>query len=128
MIRFLLTIIIYNLTVLAYGQILTVRDAESNIPLEMVSIFNPKTKTLLYTDVDGKVEIREFEGSEKIDIRIFGYKSVIKSFAELTDSDYIVLLTQAPSITTNGGICNQMEPIEAEIPAWITTITTAENF
>lgn len=128
MIRFLLIIIIYNLTVLAYGQVLTVRDAESNIPLEMVSIFNPKTKTLLYTDIDGKVDIRGFEGSEKIDIRIFGYKSIIKSFDELTDSDFIILLTPSTiNLQQTVVSATRWSQSRQEIPARITTITTAER-
>jgi hypothetical protein len=49
----------YNLAVFAFGQVLTVRDAESNIPLEMVTVFNQKTKIMLHTDANGKVDIRD---------------------------------------------------------------------
>jgi len=127
--RFLFTIIImYNLTVFAFGQVLTVRDAESNIPLEMVTIFNQKTKIMLHTDVNGKVDIRDLISSEKIDIRLFGYKSVSKSFAELTDSNYIVSLNPSTiNLQQTVVSATRWSQSRQEIPARITTITTAER-
>lgn len=124
----LLTLIVFNLVAIAFGQVLTVRDADTNEPLDLVHIIDQKTKISSYTGEDGKVDMKVFAGSAKIDIRLFGYKSISMSSSELSDSGYTIFL--APStINLQQAVVSatRWSQSRQEIPARITTITTEER-
>ncbi|WP_228780033.1 TonB-dependent receptor [Aquiflexum lacus] len=118
----------FNLVTISFGQVLTVLDVETNKPLELVTIIDQKSKKFSYTDTAGKVDIKDFIGSEQIDIRLFGYRSVSKSFNELLDLGYSIAL--APNtINLQQAVVSatRWSQSRQEIPARITTISTEER-
>ncbi|WP_373523318.1 TonB-dependent receptor domain-containing protein [Aquiflexum sp.] len=126
--RCLLTLIVFNLVTIAFGQVLTVLDAETNKPLDLVHIIDQKTKTSSYTGEDGKVDMKDFAGSGKIDIRLFGYKGISKSFGELSELGFNISLTPN-TINLQQAVVSatRWSQSRQEIPARITTISTEER-
>lgn len=56
-----------------YGQTIRILDRETSEPLPNVAVFNQiKTKTQI-SDIDGKVDISEFNDNERIYFRLYGY-------------------------------------------------------
>jgi hemoglobin/transferrin/lactoferrin receptor protein len=97
MIRFLLTI---TGTVLlsifqAQAQIVTVTDAANGSPLEMATIASEKPRAFVTTNARGQADIHLFKKSEKIEIRMLGYKVAQSNFTQLEQNGFKVSLTSS---------------------------------
>lgn len=112
----------------AIGQILSVRESGSDIPMEFVTIASPKAKLMVHTNAQGEADISSFKGQEKIDIRIFGYIPVSKSYRQLESAGFQVFLEHS-EITLQQAVVSATKWSQSrqEIPARITTITTEER-
>lgn len=112
----------------AFGQILSVRESGSDVPMEFVTIASPKAKLMVHTDAQGEANISSFKGQEKIDIRIFGYIPVSKSYRQLESAGFQVFLEHS-EITLQQAVVSATKWSQSrqEIPARITTITTEER-
>jgi hemoglobin/transferrin/lactoferrin receptor protein len=66
----------------AYGQTITITDAQNNEPVELVTL-SANSKLYVTTNAKGKADISAFKNAEKIEIRSLGYKTVVKSYSEL---------------------------------------------
>lgn len=112
----------------AFGQILSVRESGSDIPMEFVTIASPKAKLMVHTNAQGEADISSFKGQEKIDIRIFGYIPVSKSYRQLESAGFQVFLEHS-EITLQQAVVSATKWSQSrqEIPARITTITTEER-
>jgi len=77
----------------AGAQVLTVKDLESGLPLANASISSEALRLLVTTDLKGQVDLSGFNGAEKIEIRYFGYKTTIQSYADLLQAQLIVALS-----------------------------------
>ncbi|UKN02120.1 TonB-dependent receptor [Paracrocinitomix mangrovi] len=69
-----------------FGQVLTIRDQETTEPLELVSLISYKPSIVEQTNARGQVDISAFEGAERIEIVLLGYKKEVKSYEELANS------------------------------------------
>ncbi len=84
-----ITLIIFiTLTLLSYSQILTIRDKESNQALEMVTIYSESPRASALTNAHGQVDLTEFKGSAKIELRMIGYDNLTLSYAEIEKSEF----------------------------------------
>jgi hemoglobin/transferrin/lactoferrin receptor protein len=75
------SLLLIILTGLTYGQTIKILDRETSEPLANVAVFNQiKTKTQV-TEIDGTVDISEFDANERIYFRLYGYadENLIKS-------------------------------------------------
>lgn len=77
----------------AGAQVLTVKDLESGLPLANASVSSEALNLLMTTDLKGQVDVSGFNGAEKIEIRYFGYKTSIQSYADLAQVQYIIALS-----------------------------------
>ncbi len=68
---------------LSYSQTITIKDFETKKPLEAVTLFSDYPKAYAVTNHNGQVDISNFKGSEKIEIRMLGFKTLIKNFEYL---------------------------------------------
>ena len=80
------------MVLLAHAQVLTVKDQESGLPLENATVSSGNPKILLRTNAKGQAEISALNGAEKIEIRYFGYKTVVQSYAELSQAQFMLAL------------------------------------
>jgi hemoglobin/transferrin/lactoferrin receptor protein len=77
----------------ASAQVLTVKDLESGLPLANASLSSEALRVFVTTDLNGQADISGFNGAEKIEIRYFGYKTTIQSYADLLQAQLIVALS-----------------------------------
>ncbi len=75
------------------SQIITIKDNETQKPIELATLMSANTNAFVTTNAKGQAIISVFEGSKKIVIRSLGYKTEIKSFAEIEKMNFEVMLT-----------------------------------
>lgn len=90
--KLLLLCILTGLSVLGYGQTLTVTDAETGEPMEMVAVFSESPRAYVTTNKEGQADISSMAGFEKIEIQTFGYLQVNRSYAQLREANFEVAL------------------------------------
>jgi len=76
----------------AGAQVITVKDKDTQHPLEMVALTCQNPKAFASTNSQGQADITAFKGAEKIKIHVLGYKSELKSYKELQASGFAVQL------------------------------------
>src|SRR5688572_26986439 len=85
---------------LANAQVITIIDAESKEPLELVVLVSSNSKAFVMTNADGQADIAAFKEAEGIEIRIIGYKVIRKSYAELEAMKFTVELPRSEEHTS----------------------------
>lgn len=83
------------LTFLTYSvkaQTLTIVSQENQSPLEGVTLLSEHPQAATVSNIEGQADISAFAGAELIQIRSQGYKTQIKSFADLAASSFIIAL------------------------------------
>ncbi|HZH69838.1 MAG TPA: TonB-dependent receptor plug domain-containing protein, partial [Flavobacteriaceae bacterium] len=74
-----------------YAQTVTIIDEETNVPIELVTLTSG-TKLYTTTNSEGQADVSKFKDAEIIEIRSLGYKTIVKSFDELTTDSFLLLL------------------------------------
>jgi len=88
---FLLWLLLYYICI-SYAQTITIRDKESHKPLELVTLISKNPKAFATTNAKGQADISGFKASEQIEIRLLGYKTEVKSYAELKSLGFKIML------------------------------------
>lgn len=125
--RLLFTIITLCVLSIASAQVISIQDAESKLPLENATLSSDALKVFLSTNAKGQCEISALNGAEKIEIRYFGYKTLTKSYAELTQANYLISLSPSrialDQIVISATRWNQNQ---RDIPSRVLTISSRE--
>jgi hemoglobin/transferrin/lactoferrin receptor protein len=79
-----------------YAQTVIVKDAKTEKPLELVSVYSGDKNRALITDTRGRVDISSFRNSEELVFRLLGYEILKVSYNELSQQNYSVLLKEQP--------------------------------
>lgn len=87
------TILLLCMVSIAAAQVITLQDAESKLPLENATLSSDNPKVFLTTNAKGQADISTLNGAAKIEIRYFGYKTLVQSYADLTQASYQVSLS-----------------------------------
>ncbi|MBU1096890.1 MAG: TonB-dependent receptor [Bacteroidetes bacterium] len=82
------------LSAVVYAQTVTVKNKETNKPLELVSVFSENLNRSLTTDSKGKVLITTFKNNNKIVFRLMGYKSTELTYSEIEKNNFIVVMEE----------------------------------
>jgi hemoglobin/transferrin/lactoferrin receptor protein len=77
------------------AQILTITDNESGSGLELVTLLSDDPRATAVTNAKGQVNLHAFKGAAKIEIRCLGFKTLYKSYAELSAMDFTLSLPSA---------------------------------
>lgn len=77
---------------LTFAQTLTVKDANTEEPIPVVTVSSSEPSVFVTTNENGKAQIDRFKGAEEIEIRILGYQTIVRSYAELEANNFLVLL------------------------------------
>lgn len=106
------------------AQIITIKDRETGQPLELVRLVSASPKALATTNKNGQVDISAFKGSERIEIRLVGYRLATKRYDELLGENSVVYLSPSPIASDEIVVsANRWEQPKRETPSKITTIT-----
>ena len=124
-----LLVLLAGVRTLCVSQTLTVKDRETGHVLEMATLASEAPRAFTTTNAKGQADIGAFEGSERIEIRFLGYKTEIRSYSELQQAGFIVLLS--PSVLSFDQIvvsATRWSRPSMDVPARITTVTARSLF
>ncbi len=109
------------------AQTITIEESKTGQPLEFVNIVCTDLQIYAITDEAGKADLSPFEGAELIEFRLIGYQAIKKSYEELRENGFVVImeLTQfsLDQVVVSATRWNQPQ---REVPARITTIPIRE--
>lgn len=89
----LLLLVFFFLNVLfSFSQTITITDEQSKVPLEWVVLISENPKQSVVTNAKGQADISSFKGSKEIIIRSLGYKSIILSYKQLEQLEFVIEL------------------------------------
>lgn len=110
-----------------FAQIVTVRDASNNQPLELVTIYDKEQRISLITNAEGKADISSLKDGGEIIFSLIGYQPVTLSFNEIVDKNFILKMESTP--VTLGQIivsANKWEEEKTNLPNKIEIIGPQE--
>ena len=126
--RVLIFILYLFVPILSFSQTLSIRDWESKKPLEFVTVTDIDGKLQALTNEEGEVDISNFSKIGKLEIRIFGYRSQFKTFAQLQEENFtIYLFPSVVNLQQAVVSATKWEQSRQEIPSKITTISMANR-
>jgi hemoglobin/transferrin/lactoferrin receptor protein len=122
--RLILSCLLTSLVLVSYAQILTIKDKENNEPLELVTLYSEAPRATAMTNSSGMVDISEFEGADKIEVRLVGYNRIVSSYAELAAGDR-VLVMEPSNIALDQVVVSASKWSQStrDVPVHIATIT-----
>ncbi|MGJ3236508.1 TonB-dependent receptor [Marivirga sp.] len=77
---------------IAFSQTITVKDANTSEPIEMVTIVSEELQEFINTDHYGKADISALAGAQAIQIQRLGYQLKTLSYEDLKSSNFVILL------------------------------------
>jgi hemoglobin/transferrin/lactoferrin receptor protein len=97
MLRNLSLLFLFSLiSTLVLGQEISVRDAEFQRPLPGVLIYSADPGLTATTNSSGKADLSAFAGKKNLMIQLLGYQSLVISWEELLQKDFILYLQPSP--------------------------------
>jgi hemoglobin/transferrin/lactoferrin receptor protein len=122
--RLILTIIFSFSFFLAQAQTLLIKSLDTGEPLEFVIIYSQKPILSAISNMSGEVDLSGFSGSDKIEIRLYGYKTLVKSYEELKTDGFIVALSPATIFLQQAVVsATKWNQSRQEVASKITTIS-----
>jgi len=111
----------------AYTQIVTVIDNETHEPLDLVTFSSESPKAFTMTNGKGQADLASFAASEKIEVRLLGYKTETVSFADLQKLGFELKL-QRSYINLDQIVVSATKRHQSstKIPAKISTVSAKE--
>ncbi len=115
------------MSTVAYSQTVTVKDQETEKPIELVTLISESLKAYATTNSYGQADVSAFKNAKKIEIRVIGYKMVIKSYAEL-ESDGFEVFLEASNLSLDEVVVSatHWKQPSSKIPSKIISITQKE--
>jgi len=121
--RILLSFIMIGVCSALNSQIITIKDAETREPLELAYLTNENNKVFTGTNSKGQADISDFKNETKIMIRLFGYKTEIRSYTELESAGEFFLIPTGINMEEILVSANRRNQLSKNIPSKITVIS-----
>ena len=84
--------LLLGLACIAHSQTISIKDAETGKPIEMATIMSDQPRAFETTNADGEADFSAFKGSEKIVFRFLGYTAEVKSYSEIEQLNFELLI------------------------------------
>lgn len=84
---------LFVLGVICQAQTITIRDLETNEPIPFATLVSQSPEVSAITDENGEADISAFEGSPDIRIRTIGFEMQRKSYAQLQQAGFELIMT-----------------------------------
>jgi hemoglobin/transferrin/lactoferrin receptor protein len=112
---------------LAQSQTLAIKDLNTGEPLEYVTLYSQRPINSGVSNANGEVDIASFSSAEKIEIRLYGYKTLIKSYEDLKKEGFVLYLSPTTIFLQQAVVsATRWSQSRQEIPSKITTIGREE--
>lgn len=106
-----------------YSQIVTVKDREDLSILELVTFVATNPSIAAVTDKKGQLDFTPFQNATSIEIRRLGYKTKVRTYEQVKDSKFLILLDPKPFYSDQIIIsASRWKERSAETPARIAVI------
>lgn len=110
--------------VFSFAQTVIVKEAKSEIPLELVTVYSADINRALTTNSKGKVDISPLKNSKQITFKLLGYEKIALSYLELSQNNYEVFLKEAPIAIGNVVVsANRWDEDRTDVPNTIEYIS-----
>lgn len=108
----------------AVAQTVTVKDAETGEPLPAVTLSSENPTYFVTTDENGKADLARFEGIDRIQVRMLGYKTIVRSYSQI-EADSFEILMQAVAFDLNDMVvsANRWSQSSSNVPSKISTVS-----
>lgn len=112
---------------IGYTQTITIQDAETGEPLEMVTLTSKKPKAFATTNAKGQTDLSAFESTETIEIRRVGYETLITNFQAIWGSGGMVIMN-ASNLTLDQVVvsASKWNQLRKDIPSRISSISVKD--
>lgn len=118
----LLLILIINFSL--FSQIITVKNQETQNPLELVTVYNSDPGRSLLTNSNGKVDITYLDKTKPIVFRMLGFEKLELSYDEIKKNDFTIFMKSTTISLDNVVVTSKRwEENKSEIPNTITVVT-----
>lgn len=125
--KIFIIVLLLGLSYSVFSQTIIIKDQETKEPVELVSLRSESPRAQAKTDENGQADITAFEGSEEIIISRIGYKTKIRSYAELESLSFGLFLEPKPlgmyEIIVSA---TRWRQTSSDVPSEIITITPVE--
>lgn len=81
-----------NLACVVEAQVLTVQDSSTKALLEFVTITSESPREMVTTNSKGMANIATLKGAEEIQLRLLGYETINRSYNELKEAGFLVVM------------------------------------
>ncbi|WP_310991055.1 TonB-dependent receptor [Aequorivita marina] len=109
-----------------YAQTLTIKDQETKEPIELVTI-SLGSKLFVTTNSEGEADITKFKNATGIEVRSLGYKAITRSYAEMAETSFVLLLEESNLSLDEVVIsATKWRQSSDDVPAKIVSITPQE--
>lgn len=126
--RILIFLLFLIAPICSFSQTLSIRDWETKKPLEFVTVTDIGSKLQAVTNEKGEVELSNFSRIEKLEIRLIGYRSQSKTYAQLQEENFsIYLYPSVVNLQQAVVSATKWEQTRQEIPSKITTVSKANR-
>ncbi|WP_268122502.1 TonB-dependent receptor [Roseivirga pacifica] len=108
---------------IAQAQIITIKDQQTDEPLELATIQSDSPRAFVVTNAKGNADISVFEGATNIQVRMLGYETKSLSFADLQSGDFkLQMLASSVSLDNVVVSATKWNQNSYEVPTKITSI------
>jgi hemoglobin/transferrin/lactoferrin receptor protein len=83
MIRYIFLVLCLHVAYFAHAQVISVKEEGTMRPVRFASLSSESPRAHVIANSDGRADISALKGSEAIQVRSVGYKTVTKSYAEI---------------------------------------------
>jgi hemoglobin/transferrin/lactoferrin receptor protein len=125
--KFIIIWLLWDIFFTGYSQLITIKDQENYRPIELVTLSSEIPVASAITNSNGQADISAFKEAAKIEIRMVGYKTIIRSYEQLKQAGYLVYMS-ASLVTLDQIIisASRWSQPRREIPTRITTVSPKE--
>ena len=123
----LIVLLLVGVMFTAHSQLITIQDRETGKPLEMVTLISVSPELFTTTNANGQADISAYKSVEKIEIRLLGYKTEVKSYSQFQESNFKITLKQT-NINLDQVVVSatRWQQSSGNIPIKISTISSNE--
>lgn len=82
--------LLFGVVGIAFSQTVTIKNQQTNEFIELATLSSANTTLFATTNAQGQADISAFKDAERIEIRSLGFKTLIKSYAELEAAAFMI--------------------------------------
>lgn len=125
--RIVLLWLFLGFSLFIHAQTITITDQQTEETVELATLVSNTPRAFALTNSRGQADISAFRGSEEIEIRKLGYKTIRRSFQQLEEADFMLELRKSQLNLDEVVVsATRWSQTSGDVPSKITSISTEE--